>query len=215
MDSKAISPELNSVSATASRDSKPLPPIPTSPGGQIRPSPLALILPPAIGLLGMTPEQQRQQTFPYSMSTRDGITVYLSSVAFSFIFFNFQAQDLEFYLPYEQRDSITAFFIWIQVLGSLREQEMELERGGEVRKSGMVGLLGLWMSYTWVGMVLLDVWTAWKEGLGQEEFVREKRMRELEEARLRVVEEEKMKSEKGVREEESRENEKDLKGQES
>ncbi|KAH9219246.1 hypothetical protein DL95DRAFT_384673 [Leptodontidium sp. 2 PMI_412] len=177
------------------------------------------------------------------MPTKDGITVYFSTVALSFIFFRFQARTLEYYFPYEQRDSITAFFVWwvfflqfrigvysclypflfacllrarsgqwpsrIQVMRSRREQEIELERGEEVRKSGVIGLLWLWMSYTWVGVVLMDAWTAWKEGLGQEEFVREKRLRELEEARLRVVEEEKMKRGKSIGEEESRGNEKE------
>lgn len=94
-------------------------------------------------------------------------------------------------------------------MGSRREQVIELERGEEVRKSGVIGLLWLWMSYTWVGVVLMDAWTAWKEGLGQEEFVREKRLRELEEARLRVVEKEKTKREKSIGEEESRGNEKE------
>lgn len=37
----------------------------------------------------------------------------------------------------------------------------------------------------------MEAWSAWKEGLGQEEFVRKKRMREMEEAKARVVEEEK------------------------
>lgn len=68
---------------------------------------------------------------------------------------------------------------------------MELERGEEVSREGVLGLLRLWISYTWVGWVLMEAWTAWKEGLGQEEFVREKRMREMEEARARAVEDEK------------------------
>lgn len=68
---------------------------------------------------------------------------------------------------------------------------MDFERGGEVRREGVLGLLGLWVSYTWAGWVLMEAWRAWKEGLGQDDFIREKRMMEMEEARLRVVEEEK------------------------
>ncbi|PVH71922.1 hypothetical protein DL98DRAFT_596470 [Cadophora sp. DSE1049] len=242
MDIQQTASDAKREVAILSRDSKPLPPAPTSSSnGDIRPNPMFSILPPAIGLLGMTPELKRQQTFPYSMSTTDGTIVYLSTVGLSCLFFHIQSQLLESGIPYTQRDSLTAFFVWwvyflqfrigiyscvypflyacllrasngewpsrIQVLGSWRAKEMELERGGEVRRGGVFGLLGLWVSYTWAGWVLIEAWTAWKEGLGQEEFIREKRMREMEEARLRVVEEEKKTGKKGDERDEAGESE--------
>ncbi|KAH7327150.1 hypothetical protein BKA65DRAFT_510045 [Rhexocercosporidium sp. MPI-PUGE-AT-0058] len=248
MDGKQSSPTFKPEAAAPSRDAKHCPPKPTSSDEENHPSLLVLILPPTIGLLGMTPEQRRQQIFPYSMPPKDGNIVYSITGALSLIFFRFQAQTLESYFPYDQRDSITALFVWwvfilqfrigiysclypflyacllrarsgqwpsrIQVLGSYRAQEIELERGGGARKSGVVALLGLWMSYTWAGVVLINAWTAWKEGLGQEEFIREKRMRELEEVVL-MVEEEKTKRDGGARQEESHENEKDGKDEEA
>ncbi|KAL2061379.1 hypothetical protein VTL71DRAFT_7652 [Oculimacula yallundae] len=220
----------------ASRDWKAAePPLPTSPpqNEQLRFAPLALFLPPVIVLLGIKSERRRHQPFPSSMSTKDGISVYFGTYGVSFLFFYCQAQLLERYCPYAQRDSLTAMLIWwmylsqyrigvysclypfmyaillrakngdwpsrIQVLGSIRAQEIELEREGQVRRSGVVGLLKLLLSYTWVGAALVRVLAAWKEGLGQEEFIRERRMRELEEARLKIVEEEKRNNENAAR----------------
>ncbi|KAK0113536.1 hypothetical protein ONS96_014395 [Cadophora gregata f. sp. sojae] len=224
MENKQTAADAKAEVSMSARDLKPLPPVPNS-NPSIRPSSLFSILPPAIGVLGMTPELKRQQTFPYSMSATDGTKVYLSTVALASLFFHIQSQILESGIPYSLRDSLTAFFVWwvyflqfrigiyscvypfvyacllrardgecpsrIQVLGSSRAKEMELERGGEMRRGGVFPLLGLWVSYTWAGCVVMEAWGAWKEGLGQEEFVREKRMRELEEARAKVVEEEK------------------------
>jgi len=67
---------------------------------------------------------------------------------------------------------------------------MELERGEEVRREG-AWIVAALDQFTCAGWVLMEAWSAWKEGLGQEEFVRKKRMREMEEAKARVVEEEK------------------------
>lgn len=69
-------------------------------------------LPPAIGVFRITPEQRRQQIFPYYMPTKDCILVYFSAVTLIYMFFYFQAHALEDKLPYDARDSLTAFWIW-------------------------------------------------------------------------------------------------------
>ena len=48
--------------------------------------------------------------------------------------------------------------------------------------------------YTLLGSMVSMVIRAWKEGLGQEAFVKEKKERQMEEARLRVIEEQKAKA---------------------
>lgn len=80
----------------------------------------------------------------------------------------------------------------IQVWGSLKDHELERERADVIRRSGVRGRAVMFMEYTSIGLTLLGVWNAWQEGLGQEQFVREKREKEMEEARDRVEDEKKV-----------------------